>query len=324
MLNTSGTDLVLHVGLPKTATTTIQRALFACHPDVYYLGKIVDNRNDPGKRCLDSVTFKILNRLLWKLERPLNVEKTRKVLEEELLPSVPAGRTLVASWEELGHRTTPRFAEMIKRVKSVFGGCRVIYTLRNPLEQLPSEYLQNLRGHFVKREKVWMGLSSYMDIESWYRRRELTKARFAPLHNYPDCIRVARELLGEENVGVFLFEDLKRNPEGYYRAVCSFAGIDPEIGVSLTEKKHLHARLSMAQVRLMQEIDDSWLRRSHVLFMSEKKRRRLLMTEAGGPPAKAELTESLAAKIIEASGEGHRWLSETLGLPLEEYGYPMS
>jgi hypothetical protein len=58
--------------------------------------------------------------------------------------------------------------EMVQRVHAVFGGCRILLTLRNPLARIPSEYLENLKSHFIKGVNPWMGPLPYIDIEQCF------------------------------------------------------------------------------------------------------------------------------------------------------------
>ena len=64
--------LLLHLGLAKTGTATLQRALFLKHPQVHYLGKIVGVKNNTKEDCLDDTTYKILEPILWDLNNPMN------------------------------------------------------------------------------------------------------------------------------------------------------------------------------------------------------------------------------------------------------------
>ena len=322
-MNSLNKELILHVGLPKTGTTTIQQALFACHPQVHYLGKIFKRSNKTEKLCLDETTYQILENILWKIDKPLKTDEVRNLLETELLPTVSPERFLVGSWEALGNMSTVRHTEMLKRAKSVFGGCRIMITLRNPINQIPSEYIQNLRGNFVLRNKDWLALNSYVDIENWYRKREKHKGKAAPLLNYSDCVRASVEILGKENVGVFLFEDLQKNPSEYYRSICEFMNVDAEVGISLAEREHLHGRISQGQIDYLREVQSSIVKRFLVFFASNNSRRKEFMAKEGGAPAKAFLTERLVEKVSEGSRDGHRWLVENFDLPLERYGYPL-
>lgn len=315
--------LILHVGLPKTATTTLQRALFACHPQIFYLGKIVE-ANQTEKKCLNEETYQVLRNVLWDIDVSLDVRHASGLFQNRILPSVAQGQSLVGSWEELAYVSTSRHLERLHRIKAVFGGCRIMYTLRNPLFQIPSLYIQNLRASFIKQENLWLTPRASVDIEEWYASWKRCRGEFAPLFNYSECIRASIELLGRENVGVFLFEDLLENPTRYYHSICEFVGIDSEIGTSLVERQHHHGRISQAQVDFVRGINSSWFK----VFCSRKlrinTRRRAFMRRGGGPSAKVALTERLEKEISEVSSEGHRWLVNNCALPLEKYGYPLS
>ena len=54
----------LHIGLPKTATTTLQHLLFSKHPQIEYLGKTYNNRhfkNHAIKKMIAPLTKKRLS-----------------------------------------------------------------------------------------------------------------------------------------------------------------------------------------------------------------------------------------------------------------------
>ena len=120
-----------------------------------------------------------------------------------------------------------------------------------------------------------------------------------------------------------MFEDLQTDPTSYYRTVCEFMKIDPEVGVSLTEQKHLHGRISQAQVDHLHEVNSSLISRLFIWFLSKDTRRKTFKSKAGGAPAKAFLTEALTREISEASRQGHRWLVDNCNLPLQRYNYPL-
>ena len=272
--------------------------------------------------CVNEVAFEVLKGILWHTRSPMNAEAVKVLYLETLLPAVPGDRFLVASWESLGNRTTEHYVEMLKRAQTVFGNCRIMVTLRNPLTRLPSEYLQNLRGHFVKRNQDYLGFVTHVDIETWFRKRSKSYPQ-APLLNYGNGIRAAVDLLGRENVGVFLFEDLCEDPGTYHRSICEFIGIDADIGVAHAEGAHHNRGIGQKQVEYMREVHESVFKRTVHAFRSPEKRRRDLRANAGGPPAKAHLTDQLAKEVSDATRDGHRWLAETFDLPLEKYGYPL-
>ncbi|PLX72287.1 MAG: hypothetical protein C0615_12510 [Desulfuromonas sp.] len=315
--------ILLHLGLPKTGTTTIQRALFLQHPQIYYMGKVINKENRSKQKCRNDLVYQVLENILWNYNKPVDQDKVERLVRDQLLPDVQPGQHLVASWEELGQLSTDRHIEMLKKAVAVFGRCRIMITLRNPLKMLPSEYLQNLKGHYIKSAKPWMGPSTYLSIDDWYKRRKMFGPKAAPLLNYPECIRASVELLGEENVGVFLFEELKENPAEYYRSICEFMAVETSIGIELTSQSHLHERIKEAQIDFLKGINSSWLKRYGTWLLPKKSRRRSFNRFSGGEAAKTILPEGLVEEIKSAVGEGHRWLADNFDLPLERYGYPI-
>jgi len=205
--------LCLHIGLSKTATTTLQRSLFRRHQQIHYLGQYVPS--SVPMLCENHDIYQILRPLLWDTDKPLNVPKLRQDLHCNLLRIGDPTKCLVASWEGLASRRLETNVAMIQRVQSVFGGCKILLTLRNPLTRLPSEYIENLKGHFIKGNYRWMGRHPYISIEQWLERAD-AHGHFQNMISYGHTLRTAVSLLGRENVGVFLFEELHESPKSFF------------------------------------------------------------------------------------------------------------
>jgi hypothetical protein len=231
--------------------------------------------------------------------------------------------SLVASWEGLIARDVEKNVEMIRRVKAVFGECRILVTLRNPLKRIPSEYLENLKGHFIKGVHPWIGRLPYIDIEQWLQKA--TDIRHLPnLLSYSQTIRSAVGELGKERVGVFLFEELQSDPTSYITKVCRFLDIDPQIGISLMKDQHLHPRRSQGEIDYLRNLNLSLARRLYLQIAGSKYRKKILAEQGDGVKVEdVELPESWRRKVFNATYQGNQWLSETFDLPLEKYGYPM-
>ena len=213
---------------------------------------------------------------------------------------------------------------MMQKVVSVFGGCRIMITLRNPLTQITSEYLQHLRGHFVRRNRSFMGRSVFVEFEEWYGTFLAARRNGSNLFCYSETIQAARSLVGKENVGVFLFEELIEDQSGYYRAICSFMGIDSEEGLTLVREKHVNKRISQYQVEWLKKMDCSFWKRMALLSMNSRWRRRLFQNcEDESAPAMVSMPSKVELQIADATRPGNRWLAEHLALPLDRYGYPL-
>jgi hypothetical protein len=313
--------LALHVGLPKTGTTTLQRSLFSNHPQIDYIGKNIHSSIERGCQSVD--ILRVLKHALWSPLWGGNTHQARKHLIGKVYPTLDVDRFLLGSWEGLGCQSTKKYAEMLRKLLEIFGSCRILFVLRNPLTQVPSEYLQNLSGHFIKNNKNWMGLSPYIDVEEWFARRVRSQGAQDVL-NYANNIQVSINMLGADNVGVFLFEDLMSDPQAYYQAISRFIGIDPEKALPLTRDKHLHKRISQKQMDWMKESQNS-LWKGLILRTKSAKARKALFGQHvdDGPPAKVVLSRELKQTIENLTRDGNRWLVENCDLPLRKYDYPL-
>jgi hypothetical protein len=168
-----------------------------------------------------------------------------------------------------------------------------------------------------------MGLSPYVDVDEWFARK-IRRQGAQDVLNYAKNIQVSINMLGADNVGVFLFEDLMSDPEAYYRAISSFIGIDSEKALPLTRDKHLHKRISQKQVDWLKERQNS-LWKGFLLRTKSVKTRKILFGQQvdDGPPAKVIISRELKQKLENQTRDGNRWLVENCGLPLQKYDYPL-
>ena len=313
--------LLMHVGLPKAASTTLQRTLFSKHSQLFYLGKCVGSAVEKG--CLSEDVFKVLKPVLWENMGSFDIVETLRVYRTKILPEVSDNKYLLGSWEALGNRSTKQHLQMLKRIQKVFGRCRIMYVLRNPFTQVPSLYLQNIKGNFIHRNRKWMGASSAIDIDTWFERMAKKTAPREPL-NYNRNIQDSFELLRKENVGVFLFEDLVTNPQTFYRGISNFIGIDSDETYALTQQKHHNPRITQGQLDLLRKLDSSFFPRRLLSYCSPGRRDSLLKNmSADTGPVNMDLSPALQERVANSTRDGHRWLIENFDLPLEKYGYPL-
>ena len=164
-MDSSKKGLLLHVGLPKTGTKTLQQALFPAHSQLYYLGKHV-KFHSVKKGCLSEDVYTVLQPVLWNVGQSYDIEETAQLYQHKILPEMSDDKLLLCSWETLGNRSTATHLEMLDRAQRIFGSCRIMYVLRNPITQVPSQYLQNVSGKFVKQGRSWMGKSASLSVDA--------------------------------------------------------------------------------------------------------------------------------------------------------------
>ena len=313
--------LCLHIGLSKTATTTLQKSLFRRHPQIRYLGQYVPS--NVSMCCESEEVYRILRPILWETDEAIAYEHARTTLMPILQQAIERQQRLVASWEGLVSRSTEKNSEMLRRATRLFGGCKILLTLRNPLTRLPSEYLENLKGHFIKKNNSWMGRAPYITFDEWLSRAEVS-GHFQSMISYCETIQQAVQILGREQVGVFLFEELQVNPISFYSKLCRFLEIDIDQGIELTANRHLHPRRTEGEIRYLQSLNSHIISRMVISLAGNSMRRKLLERKMDGMPATSpEFPGTWREKIIQLTGPGHVWLSKMFQLPLKDFGYPL-
>lgn len=312
------TTLHLHVGQPKTGSTTLQKALLRRHPDIFYLGQYVPTKVQ--RNCLSEEIYQLLRPLLWDISAPLDVDQSRQQLARISAAADATGKVWVGSWEGLIQRPPAMIREMIQRLQAVFGGCRILLTLRNPLTRIPSEYLENLKSHFIQGLNPWMGKLPYIDIQQWLHRA--SKGEYlANMLSYGTSVQEAVRILGVDQVGVFLFQELCQDPARYYSKIFSFFSIDPECGMALTQNEHLHLRVTQGGIDFLKQLNRSPFQ-SFFLKHARKKYLRAIWTKksARSPAVQVTLPPQWVEEVVAETYQGHRWMAETFGLALAELG----
>jgi hypothetical protein len=110
------------------------------------------------------------------------------------------------------------FAAARDRIKTHVPDCKIVCTLRDPVERLYSVF------------RHYAGFSGFRSFEEMIADApDLFDAS-----NYVAHLREWYARFGRENVLVVLFEDLERSPQNFLDSICQFAGI-PSFDVKTTE-----------------------------------------------------------------------------------------
>jgi hypothetical protein len=218
--------LLLHLGAPKTATSTLQNAFFPCHAGIYFLGKQVDEqRGWKGWRRPE------LEALMIGLERSNLSFRPDPDVVSGILKGIAAeagNRIIVISSEDLCLFSGLDSFSKIARIRDLFGSLgpfRVVLAVREQLSLIKSIYLTEHRGEMLKLSDTaqdwYPSFDQYLDIHFRY-------AWGAILENFRFAAMIDRynAIVGRDNVFVYAFDDFRRDPVGTLRALCRFAGID--------------------------------------------------------------------------------------------------
>jgi hypothetical protein len=330
------TTLCIHVGYPKTATTTLQMHLFPAHPDVDYLGKTY-----PPLPTRDEALSRMLDRLM-------TVDDTRYEGVDGLKAIIERYRrgcerkTLLMSNEGFLHLTCCDLGVVAQRIKSAFFPCKIAITIREQLDIIGSFYADYGRfGRFL-----FLGAKPYsqqlrfpLTLEEWLtyatRHYGAYNKNFLSLLHYRDVIRHYCKLFGRENVGVFLFEEFVQDPASFVGKLAAFMGIEAGEALKLVQGRHENKRPSERDLyydRAIARVVPSGARGAAAMrftkFLEKSLRKRVSeMIRAFGQKSETsnrlEIPEAWSKELRDTYRDGNRGLATEFSLPLAQYGYPL-
>ncbi|MDB4680247.1 sulfotransferase [Planctomycetaceae bacterium] len=330
----------IHIGLPKTATTTLQRYLFSRHSEISYLGKYKSSGE-----CGDYLftAAKKLNQHLLGILKEYGFRKTLGIqprlspadiseLRRHVEASNGAGKSSIYSQEaicELSQEKTEEFAEMLH---DIFGECRILITIREPLSFTKSYYFQMLKSHNVasgRALKKYMGPAPrYFDVNEWAKLSFDYQAH--PLERMLRVGEIARSYancFGKDRVKILVFEQLKSDAEGFFDELSEFLGINFEETLQLSENQSTNMRWSEGPIDRLKQLENTVLLKWKYRFGSTRTRTKMLglngmVDSSAGPPMMPQYDPDVEEKILEIGRQQTQILESEWGLSLTEYGYP--
>ena len=322
----------LHIGLPKTATTTLQMGMFARHSDVDYLGTYTNSASFRPNQCRDQHVAQLMNELIWDNYDKPDFSLCRDLYAQAVQPSKDGGRVAVFSWESLLENRHGVMQKRAEHLREIFGPCRVMAMVRHPLKLIQSLYLQLLKRDNVGGRARVGRRPHYQPFGRWIESNWNKPGEAPKIHlEYATSINVFANVFGQENVGVFVFEELIADPRAYYTSICNFAGINASEGVAYVSGQRENPRWSHEQLRFLREIKSSWFKSLAFQFSTRPMRCKMLRLppDNKGIPAKGRrgaqlaLEDKLKQQILDKTREGNQRLMETWSLPLDKFNYPI-
>jgi hypothetical protein len=324
----------LHIGLPKTATKTLQMGLFARHSQVDYLGTYTGESGQyrQYRQCRDADIERLFVELLWENYRAPNLPMCREIYTRRVEPSLRRGLTPVFSWESLMENHPDVQRRRAENLRAIFGSCRVLVTLRHPVKLVESLYLQLLKRDNVGqrarlgKKPVYSPIGKWLD-QNWDLLGHAPRAQL----EYAQATETFADVFGADQVGVFLFEQLVEDPDAYFASLCTWMGVDPAEGVAHTCGQWENQRWTQPQLDRLKAVRGS-LVLSTVFRLSSRRARRTMLgfprnrdahPAPDGPPARVAAPDPWPGRIHDKTREGNRRLMQRWGLPLDRYQYPL-
>jgi len=333
---------IIHAGLNKTGTTSLQRLLFTRHDEVAFLGKYPRGKQAPAEgRYLTSGIEAFLNDIIgfdpkeeWeRLQRDgLAYAADRPAVwqrqfEEHIQPLLNDGQVPLWSLERLC-LGSPRMRKVrALRIAEALGPCKVVMVLREPLALVESLYFQRLKAAQL-REPATAETGRFIGIADWLEECWAGEQRdVLGIVDYGRTIQWFVELVGRENVGIFLFEDLVGQPDAFIESLCRFCGIDAEQAKGLMETPQKNVRWTERSIARLRWIDRMPFAPLVFRWAPKARRARWLGVDRENPlsgeRASAEIPAEWAERIADACRSSNLLLRDEWGLPLDRYGYPL-
>jgi hypothetical protein len=291
---------IIHIGGNKTASTLLQRELFAVHPAISYL----------GEDCADYVKVKDdIQALIHEDDSFYDERRAREMFDRYLQNSGKS--VMIFSNEDI--MTTLHPSVCAARLKALMPDARIVMVVRNQLTTWPSWYVNH--GAYLKLvpRRYWR---RYVALTEWLEYCFLFP-RLTPVEamNYERYFRVFSRFFGAANVQVLIYEELQANPQEYFARWAALLGLPPqEIAAHVAGKRqrprntqrrmlfHRWASYVPIMYRPVESLLGSWLDR--------------------GRPATIEVPGEWKDRIRDYYAGGNRKLASAAKLDLQAYGYP--
>jgi len=317
--------LFVHVGVSKTGTTTLQQGVFALHSGINFLGKpwpttsigSAIEESIEAITALDGIQFN---------NQAVNMKAVIAIREAQKFKGVS-----LISQETL---TTPTIVDrglMAQRLKEVADDIKIIITIRDQIDALGSLY-SNIRH----RGDINIGAERWIKSQIPFGIQSGVGARIRQF-NYFDLITYYENIFGENNVGVFLFEKMLREPEIFSREIASFLGVDEvEFNYLLNKSTHKNTASSSGEIyfhefaRWYSNLRDNIIDKCSFcgnipLFLMIKQciKQKLLDVCQRSTRMEFRLRQETMGKLKQYYSPGNGKLMAKRNLPLNRYGYSL-
>lgn len=301
----------LHIGLPKTGTTSLQALCFEQHPDISYFGQTNVWDSLEAKTVLKAILFdnndaqlrddanKVINKFLSN-DKPLVISDEALSLGEFMLR---AGRWPIKTDHEL----------IAKRAYEVLGEAQVLIVLRNQPDWIESWQKQGLKNSkYIER-----------NYDLWLKNDlgESAQHLFSLL-DYEKLYKAYANVFGVDNVHVKLYENYTQSVEEIGVDFLCLFGIDPKRtqGIMADKKKNVSGKKFNALPTAMYKIIRTKNIKKIISLIPKSIKnplRKILQVEK----KYISLDEGCKTKILRDYEDSNRRLFDLLGINAEGLGY---
>ena len=227
--------LYLHIGYPKTATTTLQKAVLSKLKDLVYLGKYPYLTNDISSLVNYFVyNDKLSDDNLINIKNIINKASKNLLLSAEDLLSRKFHR--IDKLKDKNKYAVNLF-DVAKRVKYFFNlnfpdiEIKIVFSIREQKSMIESYYIYH--NLFFQR----MGFKTIDDFINYSIKNDI----YISHYKYSEVIDYYENLFGKNNILVLIYEDIKYNKEFYIKEFADFINVSSETMINHLQNKKENA-----------------------------------------------------------------------------------
>lgn len=296
-----GREAILHLGMPKTGTTSIQEALYAHRGELLSRHRILypsveaNHTNPLCTMFLPDPRTHIAVRMQG-VETAEAAEALRQDYFERMEAELRGGDwdRLLLSAEGLSNLRTPQLMQIAEWLRGHVDRWRVLYWVRHPVPYTASVLQELLKGGRT--------------IEEMLGR--------LPLTNYKGRLSNAFRAFGRRYVELGSFEAARAEPGGLVAAFCRRLGLDEDTALAIAAG----GQTSNPSMSLLSGYLLDYLNRHLPLFvdgtLNPARSRIPTGLDTGLPGPRFDLPQAVRRRVREASREEIRWLNQAFGTEL--------
>lgn len=267
--------LIVHVGYPKTATSTLQKnVLIPLHQQqrLNYLGE--ETASDMGDLHYDSKFVK--NIILGEMKettfpffrwsdalayfRRNGIDPAKRLTSNKgfLMPFVADGMINILSYESLlmPYRAVTTWTDFPRKLHDSLAAekidVQIVITLRNQAALMESFFFEKSLNYYLQSD-----FSSPRDL--YFKdssELSLRDCEQVEIFDFLGTLTAYEEMFGRDNIHIFFYEDIERNPESFFDKWAKILEIPasevstlflgkPKSRVTAAEKNHFKLRVSV-------------------------------------------------------------------------------
>ena len=224
--------LVIHVGYPKTGSTTLQYGLFKYLHDVGQIHLKMWRQNisdEPLTDRLSSLLFQ-KNPISDKYKQ-LRQDKLNFISDESLTAPIRLRQNDFGDEIE----NPNKFPSILKTTFTTEFGydldIKILVVLRNQAELLYSQYVEEYK------------LILYKSIDLLHNKRGELDLTGMDIYDYSTYLETLQKSFGKENIVVCLFEDWKHDPSTFFTQISSIVSVDINHVADILTRTHKNKKI---------------------------------------------------------------------------------